>query len=75
MVLHDPLGARSKNTIVHANITDRKKFWGMNFGKDYSMITDLNVSRSIFAKITESLARKSVKFVSQSVIITEEILR
>ena len=27
-------------TILHTNITDRKKFWGINFGKDYSMITD-----------------------------------
>ena len=35
--------AHSKNsdfTIVHTNITDRKNAGGINFCKDYSMITD-----------------------------------
>ena len=32
-----------------------KKSGRINFGKDYSMITDENVSRIIFAKITETI--------------------
>ena len=40
--------------IVHTNITDQKKhLGGIHFGKYYSMITDSNVSRIIFAKITD----------------------
>ena len=51
-LLHKRIDFRS--TILHTNITDRtNKSGGINFGKDYSMIADKNVSRIIFAKITE----------------------
>ena len=32
--------ARTAFRVVHTNITDQKKSGGINFGKDYSMITD-----------------------------------
>ena len=39
----------------HKHYRPKKKSGGINFGKDYSMITDYNVSRIIFAKITETM--------------------
>ena len=40
-------------TIVHTNIPTENSSGRINFGKDYSMITDWNVSRIIFAEISE----------------------
>ena len=49
----------------------------INFGKEYSMIipTKLFPPELFSPRLPKSLACKSVKFVSQSVIITEKILR
>ena len=63
-------------TIIQTNIADRKTVTGINFCKDYSMITDLTCLPNYFAKITETIGKTMVaKFVSRSVLISEKILR
>ena len=53
-----------------------KHVWGISSCEDYSMITEQHVSSIIFAKMTEIIGIITpVKFVSQSVITGEQILR
>ena len=55
------------NTIAHTNITDRQKILGE--------LISVKITTLLPTKMFPALACKSVKLVSQSVIITEKILR
>ena len=60
----------------HKHYRPKNSIGGINPCKDYSMITDWHVSQIIFAKITETIGKTTaLRFVSQSVIITEKIIR